>query len=139
MLNVDIILALATNNIHDQQHYHYLGCEYHGYSSDISRTWPANGWFSDAQKTLYEATLSVQKELIDMCHARPSLDTLYEAMCFKLGKALAEAHVFKKNVDSSELNMVNIKLSLFNFCRIKLLMTNFSLPVHCARIMLVII
>ncbi|XP_008187942.1 xaa-Pro aminopeptidase 3 isoform X1 [Acyrthosiphon pisum] len=82
------------------------GCEYHGYSSDISRTWPANGWFSDAQKTLYEATLCVQKELIDMCQARPSLDTLYEAMCFKLGKALAAAHVFKKNVDPSELNML---------------------------------
>ncbi|KAE9531480.1 hypothetical protein AGLY_010686 [Aphis glycines] len=82
------------------------GCEYHGYSSDISRTWPASGWFSDAQKTLYEATLCVQKELIDMCQERPSLDTLYEAMCFKLGKALAAAHVFKKNVDPSELNML---------------------------------
>lgn len=44
-----------------------------------------------------------------MCEARPSLDALYEAMCFKLGKALAEAHVFKKNVDSSELTMVNRK------------------------------
>lgn len=89
---------------------YYLGCEYHGYSSDISRTWPADGWFSDAQKTLYEATLSVQKQLIDMCQARPSLDTLYEAMCFKLGNALAEAHVFKKNVNPSELNMVIIRL-----------------------------
>lgn len=45
-----------------------------------------------------------------MCEARPSLDTLYEAMCFKLGKALAEAHIFKKNVELSELNMVNIWL-----------------------------
>lgn len=45
-----------------------------------------------------------------MCHAHPSLDTLYEAMCFKLGKALAEAHVFKKNVNPSELNMVCIKI-----------------------------
>lgn len=85
-----------------------LGCEYHGYSSDISRTWPASGWYSDAQRTLYEATLNIQKDLIDMCQAHPSLDTLYEAMCFKLGKALVEAHVFKKTIDSSELNAVNI-------------------------------
>lgn len=85
-----------------------LGCEYHGYSSDISRTWPANGRFSDAQKTLYEVTLNVQKELIDMCQARPSLDTLYEAMCFKLGRDLAEAHVFKKNINPSELQMARI-------------------------------
>jgi hypothetical protein len=90
---------------------------------------------------LYEATLSVQKELIDMCQARPSLDTLYEAMCFKLGKVLAEAHVFKKNVDSSELNLVNIELFywLFNFFLTQLSIKNFSLPVCCALIMLVII
>jgi len=57
-----------------------------------------------------------------MCQARPSLDTLYEAMCFKLGKALAAAHVFKKNVDPSELNMVSIKIlcRLFYFFRMKL-------------------
>lgn len=57
-----------------------------------------------------------------MCQARPSLDTLYEAMCFKLGKALATAHVFKKNVDPSELNMVSIKIlcRLFYFFRMKL-------------------
>lgn len=41
-----------------------------------------------------------------MCQARPSLDTLYEAMCYKLGKALAEAHVFKKHTDTTQL-MVN--------------------------------
>jgi len=57
-----------------------------------------------------------------MCQARPSLDTLYEAMCFKLGKALAAAHVFKKNVDPSELNMVSIIIlyRLFYFFRMKL-------------------
>lgn len=103
---------------HDKRLF-YLGCEYHGYSSDISRTWPANGWYSDAQRTLYEATLNVQKDLIDMCQAHPSLDTLYEAMCFKLGKSLAEAHVFKKNVDSSELNGVNIHFFVLLYLKIK--------------------
>jgi len=54
-----------------------------------------------------------------MCQARPSLDTLYEAMCFKLGKALAAAHILKKNVDPSELNMASIKIlcRLFYFLR----------------------
>lgn len=42
-----------------------------------------------------------------MCQARPSLDTLYEAMCFKLGKALNEAHVFKKNAEPSEFKMAS--------------------------------
>lgn len=40
------------------------GCEYGGYSSDITRTWPINGHFTESQKILYEIVLVVQKELI---------------------------------------------------------------------------
>lgn len=40
------------------------GCEYGGYSSDITRTWPINGQFTEPQKILYEIVLIVQKELI---------------------------------------------------------------------------
>lgn len=40
------------------------GCEYGGYSSDITRTWPINGTFTNAQKTLYDVVLQLQKELI---------------------------------------------------------------------------
>ena len=34
--------------------------EYHGYTADVTRTVPANGKFSDAQKTLYEIVLAAQ-------------------------------------------------------------------------------
>ena len=40
------------------------GCEYHGYSSDITRTWPAAGSWSPAQLELYEALLAVQLQLV---------------------------------------------------------------------------
>lgn len=40
------------------------GCEYGGYTSDITRTWPINGSFSPAQQTLYEVVHRVQQELI---------------------------------------------------------------------------
>lgn len=40
------------------------GCEVHGYSSDISRSWPVSGKFSGAQRDLYELVLSVQKTCI---------------------------------------------------------------------------
>ena len=36
------------------------GCELDGYASDITRTFPANGRFSPAQKTLYELVLAAQ-------------------------------------------------------------------------------
>ncbi|MBT8449757.1 MAG: aminopeptidase P N-terminal domain-containing protein [Gammaproteobacteria bacterium] len=32
------------------------GCEYHYYAADISRTWPINGRFTKAQRTVYEAS-----------------------------------------------------------------------------------
>jgi Xaa-Pro aminopeptidase len=36
------------------------GCELDGYASDITRTFPVNGRFSDAQRTLYELVLAAQ-------------------------------------------------------------------------------
>lgn len=36
------------------------GCELDGYAADITRTWPANGRFTDAQRTLYELVLRAQ-------------------------------------------------------------------------------
>ena len=40
------------------------GCEYNGYASDITRTWPINGTFTKAQGELYQLVLDVQKEII---------------------------------------------------------------------------
>ncbi|MFX0000138.1 MAG: aminopeptidase P N-terminal domain-containing protein [Candidatus Hodarchaeota archaeon] len=40
------------------------GVEYKGYSSDISRTFPANGKFTDRQKELYSIVLEAQKKAI---------------------------------------------------------------------------
>ncbi|MES2977703.1 MAG: aminopeptidase P N-terminal domain-containing protein [Pseudomonadota bacterium] len=36
------------------------GCELHGYASDITRTFPVNGKFSPAQRTLYDIVLQAQ-------------------------------------------------------------------------------
>ncbi|KAF9424993.1 hypothetical protein BGZ94_007940 [Podila epigama] len=43
------------------------GGEYNGYASDITRTWPVNGKFTDAQKDLYEVVLRANKECIKLC------------------------------------------------------------------------
>lgn len=40
------------------------GCEYHGYSSDVTRVWPINGKFSKPQRELYEVILHIQKSCI---------------------------------------------------------------------------
>ena len=41
------------------------GCEYDYYASDITRTFPVNGRFSEPQRTLYELVLAAQKAAID--------------------------------------------------------------------------
>jgi Xaa-Pro aminopeptidase len=41
------------------------GCEYQGYASDITRTFPVNGRFSGPQKAVYEIVLAAQLACID--------------------------------------------------------------------------
>jgi len=87
------------------------GCEYHGYSSDITRTWPVSGRFSQAQRDLYEAVLSVQTELITMCSALPTLDSLFHAMCSLLGRRLQELGVLSSRSTEDELSR-----AAYSFC-----------------------
>ena len=37
------------------------GCEFNGYASDITRTWPVDGKFTKEQGTIYGVVLEVQK------------------------------------------------------------------------------
>ena len=48
-----------------------LGYKYHGYSADISRTYPVSGKFSDKQRSIYEAVLTCNKAVID--YVKPGL------------------------------------------------------------------
>ena len=41
------------------------GCEFQGYASDITRTFPVNGKFSGAQRAVYELVLAAQLACID--------------------------------------------------------------------------
>ncbi|BGP15230.1 aminopeptidase [Rhodosporidiobolus nylandii] len=49
------------------------GCEWGGYASDITRTFPVSGRFSTAQKHLYEAVLRVVKTTTSYCKASSNL------------------------------------------------------------------
>ncbi|CAG9770275.1 unnamed protein product [Ceutorhynchus assimilis] len=86
------------------------GCEYHGYASDITRTWPVNGKFTDPQREIYEIVLEVQRELIALCNQLPSLDALFECMCLLLGKKLQEAGLIKTQPSNTYLMKAAYKL-----------------------------
>ncbi|RPH34513.1 MAG: aminopeptidase P family protein [Bacteroidales bacterium] len=56
-----------------------VGAKYKGYSSDITRTIPVSGRFTDAQKEIYSMVLQVQKEVIAMIKPGLSKDELEKA------------------------------------------------------------
>ncbi len=45
------------------------GAEYHGYSADISRTFPINGRFSPEQRAIYDLVLRAQQVGIEACRS----------------------------------------------------------------------
>lgn len=82
-----------------------LGCEYGGYTSDITRTWPISGSFTQPQLVLYEIVQTVQKELIDVLlkDGGLSLDSLFDTMCLRLGIYLQEIGLVRKGLVGMEL------------------------------------
>ena len=52
------------------------GAEYQGYASDITRTFPINGKFSEAQRDIYDLVLKTQVSCIDMVRPGVRLEDL---------------------------------------------------------------
>jgi len=76
------------------------GCEYHGYASDITRTWPVGGRYSDAQQAIYEIVLDTQRKIIDsIVPGTTTVDGLYGKMQAFLGRNLQEIGLIDKNVE----------------------------------------
>jgi Xaa-Pro aminopeptidase len=53
-----------------------VGAEYHGYSADVTRTFPANGKFSEEQKAIYQLVYDAQEAAFSICRAGISFDSL---------------------------------------------------------------
>ncbi|MEO6630404.1 MAG: M24 family metallopeptidase, partial [Mucilaginibacter sp.] len=44
-----------------------VGAMYHGYSADVTRTFPANGKFTEEQRAIYQAVYDAQGEVFKLC------------------------------------------------------------------------
>jgi Xaa-Pro aminopeptidase len=53
-----------------------VGAMYHGYSADVTRTFPANGKFSEEQRIIYQLVYDAQEEAFTYCHEGVSFDSL---------------------------------------------------------------
>jgi Xaa-Pro aminopeptidase len=66
------------------------GCEYAGYASDITRTFPVNGRFSEPQQELYELVLTAQAAAIKKARPGNRWDEPHKAAVRVLTRGLVE-------------------------------------------------
>ncbi len=71
------------------------GCEYENYASDITRTFPVNGKFSDAQRELYEVVLESQYAAIKACEEGNHWNDPHDMAVKVLTKGLIDLGILK--------------------------------------------
>jgi len=77
------------------------GSEFRGYASDITRSWPINGKFTDAQKELYQLVLDSQEAAIAECKVGNPFNAPHEAARRVLAEGLIKLGVITQNLEES--------------------------------------
>ncbi|HUJ62143.1 MAG TPA: Xaa-Pro aminopeptidase [Kofleriaceae bacterium] len=54
------------------------GCEYDHYTADVTRTWPASGRFSSAQRRVYEIVLDAQRSAIELARPGTTIEQIHD-------------------------------------------------------------
>jgi Xaa-Pro aminopeptidase len=83
------------------------GCETVGYASDITRTFPINGRFSEAQKQIYSIVLDAQKAAIDCLKPGGPVNHAHETACETITKGLTELGIISEDLPLNEFYMHN--------------------------------
>ncbi len=72
-------------------------CELDGYASDITRTFPASGRFTSAQREIYDIVLAAQYAAVDATRAGVSFDAPHEAAVRVLSQGLLDTGIIDSN------------------------------------------
>ncbi|WP_092400843.1 MULTISPECIES: aminopeptidase P N-terminal domain-containing protein [Candidatus Ichthyocystis] len=75
------------------------GCEYEGYASDITRTYPASGKYEGLSKEIYELVILAQEEAIRAICPGRDLVEVHLAAINTLSQGLIDMGVFKQPLD----------------------------------------
>ena len=86
-----------------------FGAEYANYSSDLTRTVPVNGRFTNRQKSVYKSVLYVMKEATKML--RPG--TLFKEYNLEIGKIMESELINLKLLDSHDVRKQDPKNPLY--------------------------
>ena len=77
------------------------GCEVEGYASDITRTWPVNGKFNDAQREIYELVLKAQIAGIEACQAGSPWNAMHHATSNVLAQGLIDLGILDCSLEEA--------------------------------------
>jgi Xaa-Pro aminopeptidase len=75
------------------------GCEWGGYASDITRTFPVNGRFSAAQRELYEIVLAAQAAALDCVKPGAHWNDAHDAAVRVLAQGLLDTGLCQGSLD----------------------------------------
>lgn len=75
------------------------GCEYGGYTADLTRTWPVSGRFTKPQRALYEVVLRAQLAAIDAVRPGRPFKGVNDAAVRALTEGMIEVGLLEGDVD----------------------------------------
>jgi Xaa-Pro aminopeptidase len=75
------------------------GCELGSYASDVTRTYPVNGVFSDEQRALYQITLDAQLAAIEATVPGTTLDAIHDVTVKVLVAGMIRVGLLEGEVD----------------------------------------
>ena len=77
------------------------GCEIDGYASDITRTFPVNGRFSEEQRAIYELVLKAQLAGIEACQVGSPWSSMHHATSRVLAAGLIELGILDCSLEEA--------------------------------------
>ncbi|MBW2268557.1 MAG: aminopeptidase P N-terminal domain-containing protein [Deltaproteobacteria bacterium] len=75
------------------------GCEFEGYASDVTRTYPVGGGFTGARRDVYEIVLAAQLAALDACRPGNTLPQIHDAAVKQLVEGLIALDVLSGDAD----------------------------------------
>lgn len=76
------------------------GCEYDYYASDVTRTFPVSGSFSEPQRRVYEVVLAAQEAAIEATAPGATIEGIHDVTRRKLVEGMVELGLLEGDVDT---------------------------------------
>ncbi|MEP7265321.1 MAG: aminopeptidase P family protein [Bacteroidota bacterium] len=82
-----------------------MGAEYHGYTADVTRTFPVDGRFSEAEKEIYQLVYDAQEAAFKACKVGNAFRSTHLAAYNVIAKGLIQLGIITKEEDAKKYFM----------------------------------